>query len=371
MRRISLVTSIVVLQIVGCGGPSTVPPATTTTTTTASPTQPQMSTVTTAIAREPRDERLKAASQNKKNESVSAPSNPTPSNPAPLASSEMSREQFVEQIVRARAEAMQKVQSKEFDAAYQAYRESGLFAQEFIAKFPDLDASEKLTMNAVFYDQACGLAMGGENAAALDALDRAFNFGWNDLDHMSQDSDLESLRKTPEFAARLQTWEQAIAAKSAEFAAAEIAAFQSYPFDFTLPDLDAKPVNLADYKGKVLIVDIWGTWCPPCRAEIPSFVKLQSKFGDQGFQMIGLNYERAASEEDGIKLIRDFQEANKMNYPCLIGDTPTRTQVPGFRGYPTTLFIDRTGKVRMQFVGAHPYAHLESIVVALLAETAN
>lgn len=106
-------------------------------------------------------------------------------------------------------------------------------------------------------------------------------------------------------------------------------------------------------------------------AEIPSFVKLQTKYADQGFQIIGLNYERAETEEEGIKLIRDFKEANKMNYPCLIGDTPTRTQVPGFRGYPTTLFIDRSGKVRMQFVGAHPYSRLESIVVALLAEPAK
>ena len=362
MRRISLVTSVVVLQFIGCSGPTPTPPASNTSTTTTS--QPQMTTVTTSIAKEPREERLRSSEENKNGESPSTPPKSTPS-------IEMTREQRFEQIVRARDEAMQKVQAKDVNAAYQAYRESGLFAEEYTAKYSDLDAREKMMLNAVFYDQACGLAMGGENAAAIVALDRAFQFGWNDLDHMAKDSDLDSLRSLPEFTAKLQSWEQAISAKSAEFAAAELAAFQSYPFDFSLPDLDAKPVKLSDHAGKVLIVDIWGTWCPPCRAEIPSFVKLQSKYGEQGFQIIGLNYERAATEEDGIKLIREFQEANGMNYPCLIGDTPTRSQVPGFRGYPTTLFIDRTGKVRMQFVGAHPYARLESIVVALLAETAK
>ena len=60
-----------------------------------------------------------------------------------------------------------------------------------------------------------------------------------------------------------------------------------------------------------------------------------------------------------------------MNYPCLIGDEETQKQVPAFRGYPTTLFLDRTGKVRMQFVGSHPYARLESIVLELLNETTN
>lgn len=366
MRRISLVMSVVVLYLVGCSGKPSTPPASTATTTTATQVQPQMGTVSMGISREPREEQHQVAHEKKKDEAASEQTNTAQTN-----MSEMSRDVLLQQMMRARTEALQKTQAKKMDAAYQAYRESGLFAEELSKRFSDLDAREKSMMSSVFYDQACGLTMGGENAAAIMALDRAIECGWNDLDQIAIDSDLDSLRQLPEFAVKLQTWEQAISAKSVEEAAAELVAFQSYPFDFSLPDLDANPVKLADHAGKVMIVDIWGTWCQPCRAEIPSFVKLQTKYADQGFQIIGLNYERAETEEEGIKLIRDFKEANKMNYPCLIGDTPTRTQVPGFRGYPTTLFIDRSGKVRMQFVGAHPYSRLESIVVALLAEPAK
>ena len=98
-----------------------------------------------------------------------------------------------------------------------------------------------------------------------------------------------------------------------------------------------------------------------------AFVKLQEKFGDKGLQIVGLNYEMRDKEES-IKQIRDFQKDQKMNYTCLLGDDATREQVPGFQGYPTTLFIDRTGKVRLQYVGLHPYATLEATVSALLEE---
>ena len=83
--------------------------------------------------------------------------------------------------------------------------------------------------------------------------------------------------------------------------------------------------------------------------------------------MVGLNYERGEGDEI-VRVIKDFMTENKMNYTCLIGDPETRKQVPNFRGFPTTLFIDQTGKVRLQFVGLHSYSTLEAVVTKLLNE---
>ncbi|MEZ6077924.1 MAG: TlpA disulfide reductase family protein [Pirellulaceae bacterium] len=73
---------------------------------------------------------------------------------------------------------------------------------------------------------------------------------------------------------------------------------------------------------------MFGERCPPCRAEIPSFVRLQETYGEQGFQVIGLNYERKETEEENLQGVLDFAEEFSINYPCLLSDQETMAQVP-------------------------------------------
>ncbi len=140
-----------------------------------------------------------------------------------------------------------------------------------------------------------------------------------------------------------------------------------FPFDFALPDLDGETVTKADYEGKVLIVDIWGTWCPPCRMEIPHFVELHEKYKDQGFDIVGINYE-GVPDEQAIPMIRGFVAANQMPYTCVLGDDATQQKIPGFNAFPTTLFLDRQGNVRKVLVGYHNMDRLDGIVTKLLSE---
>ena len=86
--------------------------------------------------------------------------------------------------------------------------------------------------------------------------------------------------------------------------------------------------------------------------------------------MIGLNEEGDATDEEKIELITEFMAEHDMNYPCALISPEVKEQIPDFQGYPTTLFIDRAGKVRLKIVGLHDYAYLEAIVKALLAEEA-
>ena len=143
---------------------------------------------------------------------------------------------------------------------------------------------------------------------------------------------------------------------------------EPFDFDFELTDTDGKPIALADFAGKVLIVDVWGTWCPPCRMEVPHFVALQKTFADAGLAIVGLNRENAPSPEQAVKLVQDFRKDNGMNYRCALVAEDTLSQVPEFRGFPTTMFFDRNGEVRAKVVGYQDYEKLEIMVRKLLDE---
>ncbi len=143
------------------------------------------------------------------------------------------------------------------------------------------------------------------------------------------------------------------------------------PFEFTLPDLNGKKVSLRDFKGKVVLVDFWGTWCGPCREAIPFLTELYKQRHPRGLEIIGLSYERAAaSESEAVELVKKFVESNGVPYPCLLGDEPTVKQVPGWRGFPTSLIVDRAGKVRLLVTenSAQTPELITDVVRVLLAE---
>jgi len=280
---------------------------------------------------------------------------------------ELSREELQKKIVETLERGLELSARKKVVAAYKEHQVASELAHALKKRFGQLTEEEHELAASAPYNGACALAMGGSGKEVFDWLKEAFDSGLSEGDLLDQDRDLFSVRELPEFAVWRKDLDKTLTARAQEKVAKELAEFKTYPFDFVLPDLDGKTTRLADFKGKVVIVDIWGTWCPPCRAEIPSFVKLQSTYGEKGFAVVGLNYEHGEGEKV-VQGIKDFVTENKMNYTCLIGDTDTRKQVPDFQGFPTTLFIDRTGKVRLQFVGLHSYSILEAVVTKLLSE---
>ena len=232
----------------------------------------------------------------------------------------------------------------------------------------------KPALAMISYNEACALALEEKLDEAGQQLTRSVELGYDDFKAIRADEDLKSLLTASTWQEQLGKWEAEKLERLRAMAKQELADGETYPFDLFLPTYDGQEIALSDYQGKVVIVDIWGTWCPPCRAEIPSFIKLQNERGEQGFQMIGINYERSDAEEDDVReqenreKVASFVEKNGINYPCVMGDPETKSQVPNFRGFPTTLFIDRNGKVRMTAVGLHEYEYLDTIVSLLLEE---
>jgi len=133
--------------------------------------------------------------------------------------------------------------------------------------------------------------------------------------------------------------------------------------EFALQDLDGKTVHIADFSGKVVILDFWATWCPPCRKEIPDFVAMQSKYGDKGLTIVGLSVDAGGAHD-----VRTYAQDNKINfnYPVLIANEQTANAYGGVVGIPTTFVIDRKGKIVKRFVGYTPASEFEETIRPLL-----
>ncbi len=145
-------------------------------------------------------------------------------------------------------------------------------------------------------------------------------------------------------------------------------------FDFTLPNLDGKPVSLSDFKGKVVIVDFWGTWCEPCVKLLPGLIDLHTKNARRGFSVVGLAYEQAPPEyaKQAVERLKAFVTGSSIPYPILIGDDATTRKIPGFNSFPTTLVIDRAGRLRLAVLEnqENTIEVLTDVIQVLLAEPA-
>jgi len=133
--------------------------------------------------------------------------------------------------------------------------------------------------------------------------------------------------------------------------------------DFTLTSTDGKSIKLSDYRGKVVVLDFWATWCPPCKAEIPDFIKLYSKYKDDGFQMLGVSLDQG-----GLKDVVPFMKDHGIDYPIVLGTEEVVSAYGGIRGIPTTFVIDKKGYVRDAFEGYRPASVFEDAVLQLTKE---
>lgn len=133
--------------------------------------------------------------------------------------------------------------------------------------------------------------------------------------------------------------------------------------DFVLNSVDGKTVKLSDYRGKVIILDFWATWCPPCRAEIPHFIALQNEYAKEGLQIIGISMDR-----DGTKAVAPFYKRMAMNYPVLLSDGKVELKYGGIRAIPTTFIIDKNGKIAKRYVGFQEKTVFEKDIKGLLSK---
>ena len=130
---------------------------------------------------------------------------------------------------------------------------------------------------------------------------------------------------------------------------------------FELKDLNGRTVRLSDFKGNIVLLNFWATWCAPCRVEMPDLVKLQNEYQSKGLQIVGVtypDYTRAG--------VRHLARRLKLNYPILLGTGELAVQYGVSEALPTTIVIDREGQIRARILGILEPDEFEQIVKPLL-----
>lgn len=128
-----------------------------------------------------------------------------------------------------------------------------------------------------------------------------------------------------------------------------------------LNDLDGREVSSDQFKGQVVVVDFWATWCGPCVEEIPGYVALQKKYGPSGLVVVGVSLDRR-----GPAHVKQFAQTNGMNYTLVMGDEAVVEAFGSFQAIPTTFLVGRDGRILNQKTGAVPPEEYEKLVKAAL-----
>lgn len=132
--------------------------------------------------------------------------------------------------------------------------------------------------------------------------------------------------------------------------------------DFSLPSaVDGKMVSSKDYKGKVLLVTFFATWCPPCMQEVPSLMELNKELGPKGFAVLALSVD-----EGGPGIVAKLVKRRKINYPVLMADRSTADEFGGIAGIPTSFLVNRQGHVVKRYPGFVAHSILQRDIEALL-----
>ncbi|MGB7210932.1 MAG: TlpA family protein disulfide reductase [Pyrinomonadaceae bacterium] len=136
-----------------------------------------------------------------------------------------------------------------------------------------------------------------------------------------------------------------------------------------IKNLDGTTFTVNDKKGKILLLNLWATWCGPCRAEMPALVRMQEKHGAQGFEVLGLN-----TDDEEVEKINTFAASMKLNYPLAWADTGLQSsllKISKFPGIPQSFLLDREGNLRGVFRGANQadIAKMEETVAKLVEES--
>ncbi len=132
---------------------------------------------------------------------------------------------------------------------------------------------------------------------------------------------------------------------------------------FSLRDISGKTVTLSQFKGKVVILDFWATWCPPCREEIPHLVDFYNRYKGKGVVIVGV-----ALDDEGLRVVKPFVEKHKINYPVVIADDAVQSAYGPIQGIPTKFIIDQNGNIVAKLIGYQEIQAIEKKVKRLLGK---
>jgi thiol-disulfide isomerase/thioredoxin len=132
--------------------------------------------------------------------------------------------------------------------------------------------------------------------------------------------------------------------------------------DFSVIDLQGRPLSSSDLRGKVVLVDFWATWCQPCKKEMPGYQKLANRYGLRGFAVVGFKFDTMRDVEEPLQFAKEIG----VRYPLVVATNDVKQAFGGIQGLPTTMLYDRHGVLRMKIIGFEYTDNFESALKPLL-----
>jgi thiol-disulfide isomerase/thioredoxin len=271
------------------------------------------------------------------------------------------------------AKADEQLKAKKLETAADTYERLLDHLEKHKAEFTDFPENQRRAVRVhAWYNMACARSLAGQTDKALDAFAKAVDAGWFDWQHAEKDEDLAAVRNDPRFAEILDKLKGTAARDLRKLVGEALSKDPLFEFDFEVTTLEGKTLKLSDLKGKTVVVDVWGTWCPPCREEIPHFVALANRAKEKGeaVEFVGLCWERVEPSAEVTKAVKDFVADKKIPYPVglLKEKDPILERIPNLQAFPTTLWIDAKGKVRGRVEGSLALEEIDAITTKLASE---
>lgn len=210
-------------------------------------------------------------------------------------------------------------------------------------------------------------AINDDEVSALEIINEAFEIGYTDFEAVVVDSALANIDQR-QLRRSVRSHKIAYKKKLARWSREQLAGFGRFQLNFDVADVDGGRISSNDLKGKVTVLDLWATWCAPCRKGIPHFVKLDHEYGSDKVSVIGISMDEPNDPASAVDTVKNFGIDNDIDYKLAVGTDAIKSQIPGRVLLPTTLFLDQNGTVRYIASGYHDFMQLEAITKALTVE---
>lgn len=201
----------------------------------------------------------------------------------------------------------------------------------------------------------------------LAAMQPAFDAGFSNFESLLENQFVKDL-KSDAVNALVRSKLRAYETDLANWARESVGKFASFEFKFDVSDIDAGRISNRDFRGRVLVLDLWATWCQPCREAIPHFVKLDKEFRRDNVDIVGMSMDNPDDPGKSLKVVRQFVDENGVEYAMAMGNRSVMNQLAPQQKLPTVLFIDTLGKVRYIAEGPHNFYQLAAITNELISQ---